>query len=183
MAANQPTPEPNDSRVEEFVQLLAEHERKLNACILALVPNWADAEDIAQQTKLQLWRQFDEYDPSKDFGAWARTIARYAVRTARKQSERHPHQFGDDFLAAVAEETTAVEGESDSRYFALADCLKLLSGSTRELLQRCYQSGTTIKTIAEQLHRKPDALYKELERGRRSLHDCIERKISAEDDA
>ena len=53
----------------EFLRLLGEHERRLRGFILALVPHWADADDIAQEVRLRLWEQFDDYDPAKDFGA------------------------------------------------------------------------------------------------------------------
>ena len=56
-------------------RLLAQYEPRLRGFILTLCPNWADAEDIAQEVKLRLWEQFDEYDPARDFGAWACTIA------------------------------------------------------------------------------------------------------------
>ena len=59
----------NDDRVNQYIQLLAKHERRLRGYILALVPNYADAEDVAQDVRIRLWEQFDRYDPAKDFGA------------------------------------------------------------------------------------------------------------------
>lgn len=58
-----------DDRTREFLRLLGQHERRLRGFILSLVPHWADAEDIAQEVRIRLWEQFDNYDPAKDFGA------------------------------------------------------------------------------------------------------------------
>jgi len=44
--------------------LLAKNERRLSQYVLALVPNWADADDLIQQTKVRLWEQFGQYDKS-----------------------------------------------------------------------------------------------------------------------
>ena len=74
-----------NEHVERFVQLLSKCERRLNDYVLSLVPNWADAEEVLQETKLRLWQQYHEYDPTKDFGAWACTIAYYQVLTMRKR--------------------------------------------------------------------------------------------------
>lgn len=65
----------HDDRATEFLRLLNEHERALNAYILTLNPHWADAEDIAQEMRLRLWKQFDKYEPGTDFCAWGRSIA------------------------------------------------------------------------------------------------------------
>ena len=70
----QPEPASNldrDDRTEEFLRLLNQHERAVNAYILTLNPHWADAEDIAQETRLRLWKQFDKYQPGTDFCAGA----------------------------------------------------------------------------------------------------------------
>jgi DNA-directed RNA polymerase specialized sigma24 family protein len=80
--------EGNDDRAREFVRLLAACERRLDNYVLALVPNWSDAEEIVQQAKLRLWERFEQYDRSKDFGAWACTIAYYEVLTFRTRAHR-----------------------------------------------------------------------------------------------
>ena len=78
----------NNERTREYLRLLGQHERRLRGFILSLVPNRADADDIAQEVKIRLWEQFDSYDPTKDFGVWARTIAHYQVLTYREKQSR-----------------------------------------------------------------------------------------------
>lgn len=56
-----------DQRGIEFIGLLAREERRLTAYVAALVPNWADVDDLLQATKLKLWEQFGSYDPAGDF--------------------------------------------------------------------------------------------------------------------
>ena len=73
-----------DHRREEFVRLFQRHERGLYRYILSLVLNVAAAEEISQNTGLQLWEEFGRFDLNTDFGAWARTIAYYQVLKHRK---------------------------------------------------------------------------------------------------
>src|SRR5580704_11881026 len=53
-----------ETSVQQFVRLLTGNERRLKSYILTLVPNLADAEQIAQDTSLRLWEQFDRYNPA-----------------------------------------------------------------------------------------------------------------------
>jgi RNA polymerase sigma-70 factor (ECF subfamily) len=178
------TPEsrgPADLRGEQFVMLMAKHERCINACILALVPNWADAEDIAQETKLLMWRQFESFDQSGDFGAWARTIARNVIRTRHRWQQGKPHFFGQAFLDAVDAEFEKQVDTSDRRHEFLAACLAQLTQSSRDLLKLCYASARSIAATSANLGRSADSVYKQLERIRRALQQCIERKLREED--
>ena len=68
---------------EQFMRLLAAHERQLTAFVLALIPHWADADEIVQETKIRLWQQFDQYRPDESFGAWACAIAGAAKKAPR----------------------------------------------------------------------------------------------------
>ena len=76
------------ARTNEYLRLLGRYERELQIYVLALVPNWSDADDIVQEVRIKLWNEFDRYDANRDFGAWSRTIAYYEILAARKKSSR-----------------------------------------------------------------------------------------------
>ena len=122
--------------------------------ILSLVPNWADAEDIAQEVKIRLWKQFDGYDPTKDFGAWARTIARYMVLAFRERQSRQNRLVSSRFVELVAEEAAAISEDLDAEQQALKDCFEKLPEAKRELLYlRYYPGRQTVQEIAAKLGR------------------------------
>ena len=102
-----------DRDQQDFVRLLVEHERRLEGFILALVPNWAVAEDIAQETKLRLWEQFGQFDRNQDFGSWACTIAYYQVLSYRKSNKRsREHLFGERLFGECGAGRVEVLGRS-----------------------------------------------------------------------
>ena len=171
-----------DLHGERFVMLMSKHERHINACILALVPNWADAEDIGQETKLRMWRQFERFDESGDFGAWGRTIARNVIRERHRRLQGKPHVFGQAFLDAVEEEIAARREGSDRRHGFLAECLAELKKSSCDFLKQCYGSQQTVAATAADCGRSSESVYKQLERIRRTLRTCIERKSREEDE-
>jgi RNA polymerase sigma-70 factor (ECF subfamily) len=168
-----------DLRNRRFVELLGQHEQQLNAFVLALVPHWPDADEIVQQTRVRLWEQFDEYDPTKDFGAWARSIAYFQVLTHRKQAGRRAAALSAVAIEKLASEAERV-GDLTPRNVALAECLERLPSSQRELLARCYGGEESIQQLAAGMGRSFNAVRQALFRLRKSLYQCVEQRLAGE---
>jgi len=177
------TPKTNDAsqRTGEFLRLLGVHEERTKAFVFSMVPNWADAQDIAQDVRLRLWEQFDSYDPAKDFGAWSRTIAYYQVLAYRKKSQKHTVQLGPEVLELVAEAFNAGVEQFEARGSALQRCMEKLSSVKRQLLLRCYGGRETIRQVAESLGRSFDAVRKSVFRTRSQLASCVEQELKQEE--
>ena len=163
----------------QFVRLLTLNERRVYAFILSLVPNWADADEILQETNVRLWNEFDKFKPGTDFGAWACTVARYQVLTFRKKKGRERVQFTDEFLDVVAREAQS-DDDTAARHHALARCVDELTPQHRELLRAFYEPGASGDAVAVRFNRTIDALYKALSRIRRLLHGCVVRRMKAQ---
>lgn len=168
---------------ENFVCLLAKHERRLEGYVLSLMPNWADAEEVLQETKLRLWQQYHEYDPAKDFGAWACTIAYYQVLTLRNRSRAEHSALGQAFLDKVAAEVARRSDRAIDRQRLMAECLQKLAAAKLALLKRCYAGQETIAQIADELGRKADAVRQELLRIRQTLHRCVDQASRQEEES
>jgi RNA polymerase sigma-70 factor (ECF subfamily) len=147
--------------------------------ILSLVPNWADADEIMQETSLRLWEEFDRYVPGSDFGAWARTLARFQVLTHRRKTGRRREEFGAAYvqvMAAEAERRAAGRDEGDCQE-ALKRCLERLPEHSRDLLCAYYEPGGDARAVAQARGRSVEWLRLALFRIRRMLRDCIERRL------
>jgi RNA polymerase sigma-70 factor, ECF subfamily len=169
-----------DGRTTEFLRLLAMHERRLTAYVVSLVPNWTDAEDIVQQTRLRLWEQFKDYDREKDFGLWACVIARYQVLAFRTRNARSRIHFSQEFIDRVSAEFVKTAADSDARLTFLEECFKKLTEWQRDLLWRCCVAEDSARMVASQLGRKADSVRKALLRTRRKLYRCIEKAQARE---
>jgi RNA polymerase sigma-70 factor, ECF subfamily len=173
---DQPQPPTND-RSQEFVRLLTEHDRDVLLYILSLVPNWADAEEIHQETNIKLWQEFAKFRPQSGFVAWARTIARYEVLTFRERKQRHWQHMSQRFLSLVTAEVEAAADQGKARQAALVECVEELGSFHREVVRLHYTVRCKIKDIAHKLGRTPDAVYKAIQRTRLELRQCVERKL------
>jgi RNA polymerase sigma factor (sigma-70 family) len=109
-----------------------------------------DAEDVLQQSFLDVWRSRDRYDPDRPLAPWVLDIARKrAIDHLRRQARR-----GGD-LATMAPETPPVEPGSFADTYAEAevmrDALAALPAEQREALLLGYFADLTQRQIASHL--------------------------------
>lgn len=166
--------------VEEFVRLLMANERRIFAHIMALLPNVADAEDALQETSIVLWRKFSEYRRGTDFTAWAFSIAFNVTRNHLAKRHRCRVKFDERLLADVAEDAGQMRDELDLAGSAVLDCVEELTPRDRDLLQRRYETGATIKSVALAVGRPVEGLYKAMRRIHDTLFDCVQRNLSSD---
>jgi RNA polymerase sigma-70 factor (ECF subfamily) len=160
---------------EEFFRLYTQNERRVSAYIVSLVPNWADADDLIQETGLRLWSQRERFVRGTNFGAWACTIARFEVATYRKKMKRQRLHYSDQFVDAVA-----VELDNDdiaARHSALARCIGQLSETNASMLRAYYADDAIDEEVARRFGRSTAALGKAVWRIRKALHGCIQRHL------
>ncbi|MFV1994946.1 MAG: sigma-70 family RNA polymerase sigma factor [Verrucomicrobiales bacterium] len=166
---------------ESFVALFVESEPALRSFILSQVANWADMNEILQQTSLILWRKFDRYKPGTSFRSWAFKIARFEVLNFLKKQRRSKLIFSDETLELLAFEDPREEDILEEQRHALSACLAKLEPEQREILCECYEGDHTLKEVARLRARSLEGLYKLMQRLRASLLKCIEREIRGQE--
>ena len=171
----------DELRQTEFVRLFQRYERTIYGYVLALVPNLAVADEICQETNLLLWKEFDRFDASKDFGVWARAIAYYQVLTYRKTRGRERLRFDSELLETIADGASLRCDALAARQDHLIKCLTQLSEFKRQVIQLYYCSGMTAKAVAEKLGRSMATIEKTVLRTRRSLYDCVDEAVRGEE--
>lgn len=169
-----------DESRRQFIRLMTKHERMVYGYILSVVPNWADADEILQETNIRLWEEFEKFQTGTNFAAWAIRVAHFQVLTWRKRVSRSRLVFDQRVVDALAAEPCWTDEEFESRQQALAECVSKLPPHSRDLLRQCYVDGLKTKDVAAGLKRTPAAVYKALERIRVALHGCIERRLTGE---
>jgi RNA polymerase sigma-70 factor (ECF subfamily) len=167
-------------KTELFIRLLGQHHRSLHLYVMSLVPNRTDAEDVLQQTNLVLWREFHQFQPGTNFAAWACRVAFNQVLAWRKRRQRERLVFSEAFLQAVAAEVSADAERLEERTHRLAGCIQKLPPHHRELIRLRYSEGNAVESIAAEVNRTVDAVYRMLSRIRHVLFDCVTRSVGQE---
>lgn len=167
-------------RTTAFLELLTTHERALSIYVHSLVPRDSAAEDILQQTKMLLWKHFDDFQAGTNFLAWARKTAFHQILTHRRQKKREHLPLDEVALEALGMAVTQLAGDVSQRQEALRACLARLPKEHRQLVQLRYYEDLEVEQVAEKLRRTSGAVYRALSRVRMSLMECVERQIAQE---
>lgn len=166
---------------ETFLRLIAEHERWLATYVYSLLPGAAEADDILQEAKVVMWKQFSRFEPGTNFRAWARTIAVHLVLNHRRAEQRRPYAVLDrEFIEAVAAEIDRRSDILDLQSEALKSCLKKLPEAHRAIVVWRYYEDCGVEEIAAKTSRSPEAVYRLLSRIRKALSECVQRQMPAD---
>lgn len=168
------------NRSDEFVELLTRHQSQIFALIMAMVQRLDDAEDVMQETVAALWKDFSKYEPGTNFAAWACTTAKHRALQHLQNNHRQT-LLSNDYLAELADRQQDDSSYYAARQSALVECTKKLREKDADLIRRCYDRDQSIGQIAEQVGRPLGSVYDSLYRIRRTLHECINRVLSAEE--
>lgn len=166
---------------EVFLRYFARDVERLRGYVFTLLPNAQDAEDIFQQTSMVLWQKFDQFDRDRSFFHWACGIAFHLVLNFRRVKARERLVFNEELLANVARSFARQSEYEAARRTALDGCIEKLSDKERELVDQRYGQDGTVKHLAERLGRPAKSLYKQLERIRAKLMDCVHRTLLKQD--
>ncbi|PQO26593.1 RNA polymerase subunit sigma-70 [Blastopirellula marina] len=168
------------SDYEHFLRLFTRDQLRVLAYIRALVHDHAVANDVFQETSLELWRSFATFRRDQEFAAWALGIARHQVLKYWRTRDRDRHVFSEALLAEISTAAIGMASEMEPRQQALDECVGLLSDRQRELIQRFYGENQSAAAIADAWNRSVHAVYKSLKVMRRALLECVETKLGNE---
>jgi RNA polymerase sigma-70 factor, ECF subfamily len=167
---------------DQFIKLYMESERDLRCFIRMLVRNTTDFDDACQLVAMNLWKSFDSYDPSREFGRWARGVAINVVYQQRRSSLRDPILFlfppevASDILGAY-EQSLEREQPSSRRMEALRKCVGALPAKSQRVLELRYVESRSLAEIAQLVGSTAGAIQRALSRIRACLANCVEQRI------
>jgi len=167
-------------RTQEFLELLTHQDRALGVYVYSMVQDPHDADDILQQTKMILWRCFDQFETGTNFLAWARKTAFHQVLTHRRQKKREATPLSDEILELLHDEVAKLSDSGDRRRDALRSCVAKLPAAHRQLVTLRYYEDMEIDGVAERIRSTTGAVYRALSRIRMSLLTCMEKEIKLE---
>lgn len=155
------------------------------AYIRALTGNAGEAEDVFQEVALAIAQEEQRGTQVKMFSAWVREIARRRVAEHfRRESQRNRLQQMHESMADVIDQAFA-ENESllsdrQLRMMLLDQCLTLLKGRARQVIELRYQQQRDNEQIASLLQWTVESVRVALSRARKTLSECVERRLRLE---
>jgi RNA polymerase sigma-70 factor (ECF subfamily) len=167
-------------RQQALKELYSRYSRSLRALIGSVVHEESEADDVLQESFLQIWREAHHYSPKagKPLG-WVITIARRRAidRVRRRDSYRRAKQRFEDEIKPQAQTppTGGTEAEvlqSDLRRF-LGRQMESLPPVQREAVELAYFGGLSQREIAATTHTPLGTVKTRLQLGLRKLTQCM----------
>jgi RNA polymerase sigma-70 factor (ECF subfamily) len=122
-----------------------------------------------------------EQEAGSGAGKWLRGILHNLLRNQRRKERRSRLLFDSEMVVAAERRFVETRADRDevwqARRFALEGCLERMPVDERELLRDRYELGRAVKDLADLRRLEANALSKRLERVRRALRDCVERRL------
>jgi RNA polymerase sigma-70 factor len=169
-----PTPE------RDFASILSitENRSKILAMIIAMVRDFDVAEDLFQETVLEILRSKDRYEVGRAFVPWACGISKNVVRRYWERENRKPLPMTEEVLMRLAD--IAVETDADlwrEEQAALQRCLEKLPARLNRLFMLRYGHNIKGQDLAEQAGIRLGSIRTTLSRLRIQLRRCIATQI------
>src|SRR5258707_4111508 len=114
------------SSSEQFITLLNAAHGRLLGFLRVMLGNNAYAEDVLQRASMTIWRKFGEFDPGKDFFAWASSFAFYEAKNFQRVSARSRLHFDDELMQRLADERILDLEHHEARLASMHRCIEEL---------------------------------------------------------
>jgi len=133
------------------------------------LPSRAEAEDAVQEVFVRLWQTADRYDPRRaKLVTWVMLIARRHLIDRLRRSAVRPTPGtleGDDVRGPESSADPGRQPQNFERNAHLMQRLKELPELQREVIERAYLQGYTLREISEQLDAPLGTIKSALSRG------------------
>lgn len=167
-----------DLSQEQFTRLWTQAHPAIAGYICAVVTDPHAADDVLQEVALILLRKFAEYDAARPFTAWAMGMAKTAILSERRDRTRAISRLRPATVESLEQVWQEVLPTADDRRGALTECLRGVTGRSRELVVLRYEEAIEPQDIAARLGMTAVAVRVALTRVRAALQTCIEKRLA-----
>jgi RNA polymerase sigma-70 factor (ECF subfamily) len=178
---------------EAFAELVEEFQDRVVGILYHMLGNADEAEDLAQEVFLRVYRSRASYEPTAKFSTWLFTIVNNLARNAVRDRKRRRDRQGVGKPASSSQEATidrlavAPSGAMPSRIFAKGELAEIVREAVAQLSpdQRLAMmlhrfEHMNYQQIAEVTGKTEAAIKSLLARARVVLRDILEPFVQAE---
>jgi len=143
---------------EALRALIETHQRRIIGTVAKMLGDDSDAEDIAQQVFIRLWKSAGRYEPTAKFTTWLFKITRNLVFNELRRRKRHPATSLDRPLDPNEPARTLQTADPNVK----APDTALLDDEMQAAIQRAIDELPETQRMAIVLRRYEDVSYEEI---------------------
>lgn len=181
-----------DGSAAAFEELVDRYQARLTGVLEHLVPGQGQAEDLAQEVFMRVYRARESYKPTAKFSTWlftiANNVANNAIRKLVKRKEIHLQATpsGKSLARPLDNMAKAASGLMPTRQLARSEvseivrlAIQSLSDRQRTALLLCKYEHMSYEEIGQTMDLSPQAVKSLLSRARANLRDILQPYIQA----
>ncbi len=169
-----------------FAELVERYKRPVFNFVCRQIGMYGDAEDIAQNVFVQIFRSADRYEPSAKFTTWMFTIARNLCLNEFRRRQRHPLQSMNDTslrkdpndsspqFADPSAHSPAIQSADNEIQDRIMSAIQKLPENQRAAVLLCRYEGLSYEDIAKILQISIGATKSLLHRARETLKEELQ---------
>lgn len=162
----------------DFREIISRYRPRILSICLRMLKNSTEATEAAQDTFVKIYFHLRDYDPEKDFGSWAASIAINECRDRLRKRSRFSQTFREltDRDVDLAQSRADKDYESKRRVQIVEKAIDLLPEKLKEVLVLKAYSEYSYEEIAEILKIKTGTVMSRLFRAREKLTEILEKE-------
>ncbi len=146
--------------LEAWGEIVSRYKRAVFGTALAILRNWADAEDATQEAFIRAYQRLRQYDLSRKFSTWLLTVAANVAKNMRRKRRPEPEP------ELVEHDDPATLVEREELLDKVREAVWSLPESYRVPLVLYYWQEMPVEEIAKVLRMNPGTVKTRLYRGR-----------------
>lgn len=163
---------------EQFVELLTQHQTRLQSYIASLLSNPESTWDVLQETNRVLIEKQNDFVDGTSFANWSLTVAQFQVMAWLRNQKRDRHVLTEEMIDVfIQDDCVAGWRNRDQRLAALSACLEHVSEPNLAMIRARYHRDNSLAEISAETSKSVNALKQLFFRLRKSLSDCIEERL------
>jgi RNA polymerase sigma-70 factor (ECF subfamily) len=159
-------------------RLFIQYQPAVRGYILAMIPDFALADDVVQETFMVVSRKAATFEIGSSFSSWVRAIARFKALEALRSRKHRFEVLSDEVLEALDAEHRTLPSQVDERLSHLAACIEKLAPQAKRSIQLRYVGDHLPPEIARRMRCTVQSVNVTLSRARVFLRECVSRKMS-----
>lgn len=174
----------DEQRVREFEEIALPYHRLLFGAAMNKTKNYADAEDLVQETFVKAYRSWHQFEKGTNVRAWLVTILENTYKNMynKKAKEKGSESLNEleDFQIGEAESLTtrssrSAELEALDRVASkdVRDALQNLSDEYRMVVYYAIVEGLSYQEIADAMNTPIGTVMSRLHRGKKALRESL----------
>ncbi len=167
-----------------YADLVRRHQRYVFTLALRFTRSREDAEEVAQDVFVKVFRSLNNYQRSGRFTTWLYTIVYHTAMSHLRKKRLNTNSMDDEETMIQLESECADAGDSSveqkSRTFYVNKAISMLSSDDATIITLFYQGEQSLEEIARVMGMEANNIKVKLHRARHRLREKLEYLLKGE---